>query len=68
VSGAQGLDVISRIATNAKPWLAPRAVMLVEVSEFHAARAASLFAGFDVEVRTDMFGKDRFVVAHSRVE
>lgn len=68
VSGAHGLDALVRIAAGASSWLSADAVMIIEVSEFHARRAASLFAGFDVEVRADLFGKDRFVVASSGVE
>ena len=41
---------------------------MLEVSEFHAARAAALFADLGGEVRTDLFGSDRFVVGHARVE
>lgn len=68
VAGPTGLEIVARIAADIGPWLAPGAVVMLEVSEFHAARAAALFADLGGEVRTDLFGSDRFVVGHARVE
>ena len=68
VAGPTGLEVIERIARHAPAWLAPGGLLICEVSEFHAVRAASLFAGLAATLRTDLFGRERFVVARSPVE
>ncbi|HEX6497729.1 MAG TPA: putative protein N(5)-glutamine methyltransferase [Micromonosporaceae bacterium] len=40
--GADGLDVLRRVATEAPDWLAPTGHLLVETSERQAARAAAI--------------------------
>jgi len=43
--GADGLDVLRRVATAAPQWLASGGHLLVETSERQAAQAAEIFAG-----------------------
>lgn len=66
--GSDGLDVVARIGTEVSHWLAPGAPVLCEVSEFHAQRAAALFASVRGEVRHDLYGKPRFVVGRAAME
>ncbi len=68
VAGPSGLEVVRRIALEAGRWLAPGSPIVCEVSEFHATRAATLFAALGGTIRTDLFGRDRFVVGRAPVE
>lgn len=68
VGGPLGTEIIERIVDEAPSWLAPTGAMICEISEFDSARTLGLFSPMDAEVRFDMFGKHRFVVAHARVE
>lgn len=68
VGGPRGTEIIERIAQQAPAWLAPTGVLVCEISEFDATQTVELFGHMDAEVRIDMFGKQRFVVAHARVE
>ncbi|MGI9529918.1 MAG: peptide chain release factor N(5)-glutamine methyltransferase [Acidimicrobiia bacterium] len=68
VGGPLGTEIIERLAHEAPAWLAPNGVLVCEISEFDATRTVGLFGHMDAAVQTDMFGKDRFVVAHARVE
>jgi release factor glutamine methyltransferase len=43
--GADGLDVLRRVAAGAPAWLAPGGHLLIETSERQAAQAAAAFAG-----------------------
>ena len=43
--GADGLDVLRRVAAAAPQWLAPGGHLLIETSERQAPRAAEAFAG-----------------------
>jgi release factor glutamine methyltransferase len=43
--GADGLDVLRRVAAGAPAWLAPGGYLLIETSERQAAQAAAAFAG-----------------------
>jgi len=43
--GADGLDLLRRVAAEASEWLAPGGQLLVETSERQAAKAARIFAG-----------------------
>jgi release factor glutamine methyltransferase len=43
--GADGLDVLRRVAAGAPEWLAPGGHLLIETSERQAASAAATFAG-----------------------
>jgi release factor glutamine methyltransferase len=65
-AGSTGLEAIEHILTGAPAWLAGRATVVLEIAPHQsgpaAARATS--AGFDhVEVRPDLAGRDRVLVA-----
>lgn len=68
VAGETGREVVERIASDVASWLAPGGVFMCEISEFDAQRTVALFDRLDVDLRRDMFGKNRFVVGHARVE
>lgn len=51
--GADGLDVLRRVATEAPGWLAPGGRLLVETSEAQAARAVAVFTGSGLLTRVD---------------
>jgi release factor glutamine methyltransferase len=50
--GADGLDVLRRVADEAPGWLAPGGCLLVETSQRQAARAVAAFAGSGLRPRT----------------
>ncbi|WP_432051592.1 putative protein N(5)-glutamine methyltransferase [Streptomyces xiamenensis] len=50
--GADGLDVLRRVAAGAGEWLAPGGRLLVETTERQAARAATVFARHGLTART----------------
>ncbi len=49
--GADGLDVLRRVAAGAPAWLAPGGYLLIEASERQAAQAAAAFAGSGLNPR-----------------
>jgi len=49
--GADGLDVVRRVAAGARHWLAPRGHLLVETSERQAPGAVAAFAAFGLVPR-----------------
>ncbi|MGW2719926.1 putative protein N(5)-glutamine methyltransferase [Streptomyces sp. NPDC001492] len=49
--GADGLDVLRRVATDAPRWLAPGGCLLVETSERQAAAAVDAFSTAGLQVR-----------------
>jgi len=49
--GADGLDVLRRVAAGAPAWLAPGGYLLIETSERQAAHAAAAFAGSGLNPR-----------------
>jgi len=67
VSGPSGMEAIAEIVAGAPAWLDPRGSVLVcELAPHQAEEAAALAgaAGFaDVEVRPDLTGRDRVLVA-----
>jgi release factor glutamine methyltransferase len=67
VSGPLGDELVARIAAEAGTWLAPGGVIVCEISEFHTSDVVAMFGHLDADVRTDLFGKDRFVVGRRRV-
>lgn len=50
--GADGLDVLRRVAAGAREWPAPGGRLLVETTERQATRAAAVFAGHGLMART----------------
>jgi methylase of polypeptide subunit release factors len=68
-SGADGLDLIRRIALALPKHLAVGGAAWVEVDNAHAETARALFAaqGLKAEIRTDQYGTPRLVVCrHTR--
>lgn len=65
-AGPFGTEDVAVILREARPWLAPRAAVVMEIATHQAGEAAELAfdAGFDdVEVRPDLTGRDRVLVA-----
>ncbi|MDH3463240.1 MAG: peptide chain release factor N(5)-glutamine methyltransferase [Acidimicrobiia bacterium] len=62
VSGRTGLEVIEKIGASAVEWLRPGGVVVCEIGENQGVAAASSFSGLAMVVRTDLSGRDRFVV------
>lgn len=65
-SGADGLDLIRRIAREARAYLAPRGTLWMEVDSDYADEAASLLAarGFSTRIIPDQYGAPRAVVGY----
>jgi release factor glutamine methyltransferase len=62
VSGRTGLEVIEKIGASAADWLRPGGVVVCEIGETQGVAAASSFTGLAMVVRTDLNGRDRYVV------
>jgi release factor glutamine methyltransferase len=65
-SGPSGLECLTEVVSGAPPWLAPRGVLVVELAPHQADSVSDMArqAGFtDVEVRPDLAGRQRMVVA-----
>ncbi len=64
VPGPTGLEVLRRIATESSAWLSTGAVVACEIGEDQGSAVRDLFSGFSwCEIRRDLTGKDRYVVA-----
>ncbi len=66
-AGADGLDALRAIVGDAPAWLARGGVLVCEIgaTQGAAVRALALDAGLvDVDVRPDLSGRDRILVAH----
>jgi len=66
-AGADGLDALRIVVGDAPRWLAPGGALVCEIgaSQGAAVRALALDAGLvDVEIRPDLAGRDRILVAH----
>ena len=69
LAGARGLDDLARIVDEAPAWLVPDGALVVELAPSQASSVAerARSVGFaDVEVRSDLSGRDRMVVARRR--
>ncbi|MFO1536818.1 MAG: peptide chain release factor N(5)-glutamine methyltransferase [Actinomycetota bacterium] len=66
VSGPTGLECVEHLVAGAPEWLEPTGVLVVELAPHQrdAALAAARAAGFTAEVRPDLTGRDRVLVAH----
>jgi release factor glutamine methyltransferase len=65
-SGPEGLDDVRRIVGEALPWLVPGGWLVLEIGAGQAGDATALArqAGFEgVEVRPDLAGRDRILLA-----
>lgn len=65
LAGPDGLDHLRRIVAEAPAWLAERGALVLELAPTQAAAVADLAraAGLEAEVRQDLAGRDRMVVA-----
>jgi release factor glutamine methyltransferase len=66
--GADGLDVVRRIAEQARAWLRPGGLLALETDSARAEAAASVLLQWyeGVEVRKDLAGRDRIVTGIRR--
>jgi release factor glutamine methyltransferase len=67
--GADGLDLIRRVLTEAVPHLQPHAVLVLEIgaeqAEDAAGAAAEAFPGAQIAVLSDLTGRPRLLVIHT---
>ncbi len=66
VPGPTGLEAYERIVSGARSWLRPGGALVLEIgaTQGEAVRALANAAGFaEVEVRRDLAGRDRVIVA-----
>ena len=66
--GADGLDVVRRIAEEAAVWLRPGGVVVMETDTSCAKEAARILSRWyeDIEVRKDLTGRDRIAAGTRR--
>ena len=66
--GADGLDVVRRIAEEASAWLRPGGVLVMETDSSRAKEAARILSRWyeGVEVRRDLTGRDRIALGTRR--
>jgi release factor glutamine methyltransferase len=65
VSGPEGTEVIARIATEARWWLGVGGWVVCEIGETQGPDALGLFGDYECEVRPDLTGRDRILVART---
>ncbi|HEU5149260.1 MAG TPA: peptide chain release factor N(5)-glutamine methyltransferase [Iamia sp.] len=68
VSGPTGLEAVEAIVAEAGDWLVPGGLLVVEIGATQGEAAAALAAAarlVDVEVRPDLAGRDRALVART---
>lgn len=63
VAGPTGLEVIERIGTTVSDWLRPGGVVAMEIGETQGVQASACMKRLPAVVRTDLSGRDRYVVA-----
>ena len=63
VAGPTGTEVLARIADEAYWWLGTGGRLLCEIGETQGEEALGLFGAYDREVRPDLAGRPRFLVA-----
>jgi release factor glutamine methyltransferase len=63
VSGPAGTEVLERIADEAFWWVGIGGWVICEIGETQGERIEALFSAFDREVRRDLTGRDRILVA-----
>jgi release factor glutamine methyltransferase len=63
VAGPEGTEVLARIAAEAYWWLGVGGWVVCEIGETQAEAARDLFSAYDREVRRDLAGRDRILVA-----
>jgi release factor glutamine methyltransferase len=63
VAGPEGTEMLARIADEAYWWLGVGGRVLCEIGETQSEAALGLFGSYEWEVRPDLAGRPRFVVA-----
>lgn len=63
VAGSQGTEVLGRIAAEAYWWLGVGGWVVCEIGETQGPAVLELFGTYDREVRRDLAGRDRILVA-----
>jgi len=63
VAGPEGIEALARIAEEAFWWLGVGGWVICEIGETQRRAVLDLFAAYDREVRRDLAGRDRFLVA-----
>ncbi len=66
VAGAAGDEVLARIASDARRWVAAGGLLACEISEFRVERVVEAFADLGGAVLPDLTGRPRFVLAQFR--
>jgi release factor glutamine methyltransferase len=66
--GPDGLDVVRRIAVEARDWLRPGGLLAMETDTLRAKEAAQLLSPWyeSIEVRQDLTGRDRIAMGTRR--
>ncbi len=63
VAGPSGLEIIERIGATVAEWLRPGGVVAIEIGETQGQSATASMRKLPAVVRTDLSGRDRYVVA-----
>lgn len=63
VAGPEGTEVLARIAEEAYWWLGVGGWLVCEIGETQAGAVGKLFDAYHAEIRTDLAGRDRILVA-----
>jgi release factor glutamine methyltransferase len=63
VAGPEGTEVLARLAAEAYWWLGVGGWVVCEIGEAQGEAALGLFSSYDCEVRRDLAGRPRFLVA-----
>jgi methylase of polypeptide subunit release factors len=63
VAGPDGTEVLRRIADDGYWWLGIGGYLLCEIGETQGREMETVFGSFDARIRSDLAGRDRYVVA-----
>jgi release factor glutamine methyltransferase len=66
VAGPEGTEVLARIAEEAYWWLGVGGRLVCEIGETQGVAVGELFGAYHTEIRTDLAGRDRILVARRR--
>ncbi len=63
VAGPEGTEILARIAEEARVWLGNGGWLVCEIGERQGDAVLGIFAAYEREVRKDLAGRDRILVA-----
>ncbi|MCA9381407.1 peptide chain release factor N(5)-glutamine methyltransferase [Candidatus Dojkabacteria bacterium] len=66
--GEDGLDLIRKLIYSASAYLDKNGVIILEVDDTHTHKFAEEFIGWDIEIFTDLNGKNRFWVCRLNLQ